>query len=108
LELPKRQGPVERELNIKREASYIIAVKNPKTPSPPNIGLGRKQEAEFPKALQEKFEGRRLVPVDPPDFLNYEGEEVVLIGPVRMPSKSLASNSERTRRPNARPTCSRI
>jgi hypothetical protein len=27
LEVPKRQGPVERELNIKREASYIIAVR---------------------------------------------------------------------------------
>jgi hypothetical protein len=80
LELPKRQGPVERELNIKREASYIVAVKNPETPSPPNTGLGRKQEAEFPKELQEKFEGRRFVPVDPPDFLNYEGAEVVLIG----------------------------
>src|SRR4051812_28869966 len=26
LELPKHEGPVERELNIKREASYIIAV----------------------------------------------------------------------------------
>jgi hypothetical protein len=80
LELPKHQGPVERELNIKREASYIIAVKNPDTPSPPNAGLGRKQEAEFPKELKEKFDGRRFIPVDPPDFLNYEGAEVVLIG----------------------------
>jgi hypothetical protein len=80
LELPKRQGPVERELNIKREASYIIAVKNPETPSPPNSGLGRKQEAEFPKELQEKFRGRRFIPVDPADFLNYEGAEIILIG----------------------------
>jgi hypothetical protein len=80
LELPKQQGPVERELNIKREASYIIAVKNPETPSPPNTGLGRKQEAEFLKELQAKFEGRRFIPVDPPDFLNYEGAEMVLIG----------------------------
>src|ERR1700731_4872056 len=77
---PRRQGPVERELNIKREASYIIAVKNPETPSPLNSGLGRKQEAEFPKELQEKFRGRRFIPVDPADFLNYEGAEIILIG----------------------------
>jgi hypothetical protein len=76
----EQQGPVERELNIKREASYIIAVKNPETRSPPNAGLGRKQEAEFPKELQEKFRGRRFIPVDPPDFLNYEGAEIILIG----------------------------
>jgi hypothetical protein len=80
LELPKHQGPVERELNIKREASYIIAVKNPEAPSPPNTGLGRKQEAEFPKELQEKFRRRRFIPLAPPDFLNYAGAEVVLIG----------------------------
>lgn len=80
LELPKHEGPVERELNIKREASYIIAVKNPETPSPPNTGLGPKHEAEFPKELQEQFRGRRFISVDPPDFLNYEGAEIILIG----------------------------
>jgi hypothetical protein len=46
LKLPKHQDPVERELNIKREASYIIAVKNPETPSPPNTGLGRKHHEQ--------------------------------------------------------------
>jgi hypothetical protein len=76
----RKYPQLERELNIKREASYIIAVKNPETPSPQNTGLGRKQDPEFPKELQEKFGDRRLVPADPPDFLNYEGAEVVLIG----------------------------
>jgi hypothetical protein len=80
LELPKHEGPVDHELNIKREASYIIAVKNPQTPSPPNAGLGPKQEAEFPKELQQKFRGRRFIPVDPSDFLNYQGAQIVLIG----------------------------
>src|SRR4051794_17146148 len=80
LELPKHQGPVERELHIEREASYIVAVKNPQTPSPPNAGLGPKQEAGFPKELQQKFRGRRFIPVDPPDFLNCEGAQIVLIG----------------------------
>jgi hypothetical protein len=80
LELPKQAGPVERELNIKREASYIIAVKNPSAPTPPIAGLDPDHEARFPKRLLEKFAGRRWIPVDPPDFLDYEGAELVLIG----------------------------
>jgi hypothetical protein len=80
LELPKRQGPVERELNIKREASYIIAVKNPESANAPGTGLDPKHEARFPDELQDKFQGRRFIPVDPPDFLNYEGAELLLIG----------------------------
>jgi hypothetical protein len=79
LELPKRQGPVERELNIKREASYVIAVKNPEVESPPGLGL-KVHEARFPEGLQEKFQGRRFHPVDPPEFLDYEGAELLLIG----------------------------
>jgi hypothetical protein len=80
LEQPKRQGPAERELNIKREASYIIAVKNPESGNPPAAGLGPEREARFPRKLQEKFAGRRFIPVDPPDFLDYEGAELMLIG----------------------------
>jgi hypothetical protein len=80
LELPKHPGPAERELNTKREASYIIAVKNPTAPTPSNAGLSPDHEARFPKHLLEKFAGCRWVAVDPPDFLDYEGTELVLIG----------------------------
>jgi hypothetical protein len=58
-ELPKRQGPIERDLNIKREASYIIAVRNPESSRPPGTGLDPEHAAHFPKDLQEKFAGRR-------------------------------------------------
>jgi hypothetical protein len=30
--------------------------------------------------LQQRFGGRRFIPVDPVDFLNYEGAELILIG----------------------------
>lgn len=80
LELPRHPGPAERELNTKREAGYIIAVKNPTAPTPSNTGLSPDHEARFPKHLLEKFAGRRWVAVDPPDFLDYEGTELVLIG----------------------------
>lgn len=89
IELPQREGPAERELNIKREASYVIAVKNPDTPSRPNAGLGPREEARFPKSLQDKFQGRRFLPVDPPDFLDYSGAELMLIGASENPETEL-------------------
>lgn len=89
IELPQRRGPAEREFNIKREASYVIAVKNPENPSPPNAGLDPHEEARFPKSLQEKFAGRRLIPVEPPDFLDYDGAELMLIGASVDPEKEL-------------------
>jgi hypothetical protein len=87
--LSKRRGPAERELNIKREASYVIAVKNPETPSPSNARLGTHEEARFPKSVQDKFGGRRFLPVDPPDFLDYDGAELELIGASENPEKEL-------------------
>jgi hypothetical protein len=89
IELPTRRGPAERDLNIEREASYIIAVKNPQAPSPPNAGLAAHEQAQFPKSLQDKFEGRRFLPVDPPDFLDHEGAELMLIGARENPEQEL-------------------
>jgi len=34
----------------------------------------------FPKRLSNKFGGRRFVPLDTPELLNYEGTELLLIG----------------------------
>jgi hypothetical protein len=80
LELPKRRGPAERELNIKRQASYIIAVKNPASAKPRSAGLDADHAARLPNRLRQKFGARRWIPVDPPDFLDYEGAELALIG----------------------------
>jgi hypothetical protein len=80
LELPEQPGEVQEELNIPREGSYIITVKNPDVDAPPGIGLPEEGRAELPRRLRERFHGRRFVPVDPPDFLDREGAEFVLIG----------------------------
>jgi hypothetical protein len=80
LELPKNEGPAQRELNIEREASYGVAVKNPDSGGPPGAGLDRHHEARFPQKLQEQFAGRRFIAIDPPDFIDYEGAELMLIG----------------------------
>jgi hypothetical protein len=37
------------------------------------------QKAELPKHLQEKFKGRRFINVDPPELLDHQGVEILLI-----------------------------
>lgn len=80
LELPEEPDEVQREMNIEEEASYVLSVKNPEKPAPRGAGLGEEREADYPKRLRERFEDRRFIPVDPPDFLDYEGAEVLLVG----------------------------
>jgi hypothetical protein len=79
LELPERPGPVQKELNIERQAAYILSIKNPEMPSPPGSGLPKRQEAHYPKKLEQEFRGRRFATEDP-HLLDYEGAEFVLVG----------------------------
>jgi hypothetical protein len=71
---------VQHALNIPDKGSYVISVKNPEAPSPPGVGLDESRRARFPKPLLERFGGRRFISVDPPEFLDYEGAEILLIG----------------------------
>lgn len=80
LELPRPPGDVQRALNIAAEGSYIVAVKNPRAEQPPGVGLDERRKARFPRTLQVRFRGRRFMPLDPPDLLDHEGAEIVLVG----------------------------
>lgn len=80
LELPAEPGDVQRALNIVREGSFIVSVKNPEAPSPPGLGHDESRRAKYPKTLRERFGDRRFIDLDPPDLLNYEGAEILLIG----------------------------
>jgi hypothetical protein len=80
LELPRRLGEVQRDLNIEARASYIVAVRNPLAPAPPGVGRPRLNRPELPSELLDRFRDRRFVPLDPPDFLDHPGVEVVLVG----------------------------
>jgi hypothetical protein len=80
LELPARPGAVQRALNIVKEGNYVVTVKNPGAPSPPSAGLDGARRVRFPRGLRTRFRGRRFIPLDPPDFLNHEGAEVLLVG----------------------------
>jgi hypothetical protein len=88
LELPKQPGPVQKELNIEPEASYIFSVKNPEASSPPGVGLGSRQKVHYPERLESKFRSRRFLPAEP-ELLDYEGVEVLLIGSSENPEEEL-------------------
>jgi len=80
LELPREPGPAQEAFGIRREASYVVAVRNPTAGTPPGVGLSPRERADFPPELLERFGRRRFVPLDDPRFLDYEGAELVLIG----------------------------
>lgn len=78
LELPGVPGPVQRELHICEQASFIVAVRNPDVHWPP--GAPRTGRPDYPDDLRAKFAGRRFADLDPPEFLDHVGTELVLIG----------------------------
>jgi hypothetical protein len=78
LELPKNPGPVQQEFEVKKAASYIVAVKNPElgVPGFPSPEAG----PSYPEQLREKFADRRWIGVDDPALLDYEGVQILLLG----------------------------
>src|SRR5690606_39241397 len=80
LELPEEPGEVQQELQLPEVSSYVVSVKNPEAPSPSSAGLRGAQKAELPGALMERFRGRRFADLDPPEFLDHEGTELMFVG----------------------------
>ena len=79
LELPKVPGPVQKEFGIKKEASYIISVKNPNIEIP-GFAVFEKRKPKYPAKIKEAFGDRRWINVENPDIVNYENTQVLLIG----------------------------
>ncbi|BBG98683.1 Mitochondrial transcription termination factor family protein [Prunus dulcis] len=73
----------QESLNIKHEGSFHIQIKNPDQHGSSSTsrfrGLQNNRRAMFPAHLQGQFGNLRYCPADPPDFLNYEGCEFLLI-----------------------------
>lgn len=89
LELPAEPDEVQRELHIEKQGSYLLSVKNPRAASPPSVGLEEERKAEFPDDLQELFGDRRFIPLGTPEFLDYEGAELLLAGSDEGPAEDL-------------------
>jgi hypothetical protein len=79
LELPERPGPAQDMFEIKKEASYIIAVRNPDAPQPGGIPAPREQP-NYPERLRQEFGTRRWISVDDPELLDYRYAQVLLLG----------------------------
>ncbi|AIF82226.1 Protein of unknown function (DUF2795) [Candidatus Nitrososphaera evergladensis SR1] len=79
LELPPVPGPTQKEFEIKKEASYIISVKNPDI-QVPGFKAFEERKPQYPSSVKEKFGDRRWINVEDPDLLNYENTQVLLIG----------------------------
>ena len=80
LELPEELGEAQQAFGIREEASYIMTIKNPDASSPEGMGLPAEEKVDLPEHLQNRFEQRRFVPAEPPEFLDYPGVELILIG----------------------------
>ena len=80
LELPREPGEAQRLFAIDREASLIVAVRNPDAPAHPDAGLPRSRRPDLPQRLRDRFADRRWIAVDDPELLDHPGVELVLIG----------------------------
>ena len=80
LELPEIPGPTQREFEIKKQASYIVSVKNPEIKAPGFAAFSEDKKPKYPRHLMEKFGDRRWINVDDPELLNYENTQLLLIG----------------------------
>lgn len=79
LELPEVPGPTQKEFEIRKEASYIISVKNPDI-QVSGFRAFEQRKPQYPSTLKERFGDRRWINVEDPNFLNYENAQVLLIG----------------------------
>ncbi len=79
LALPDEPGEVQRTFNIRPHDRLTLVMKNPEAGSPVGVGLNEDRRVEYPEELQARFGGRKWVGADPPEFLDHEGAELVLI-----------------------------
>ena len=62
LESPSEIGEVQTAFDITHEASFSLAVKNPKKKSPFSAGLTQSQKATFPDEIQQRFGSYQWLP----------------------------------------------
>jgi hypothetical protein len=79
LELPEVPGPIQREFEIKKEASYIMSVKNPDIQIP-GFKTFEKRTPQYPESLKKEFGDRRWINIEDPKLLDYENTQLLLIG----------------------------
>ena len=79
LELPEVPGPTQQEFEIRKEASYIVSVKNPAIQIA-GFKAFEKRKPDYPSNIKEQFGDKRWINVEDPNLLNYENTQLLLIG----------------------------
>ncbi len=87
LELPDKSSEVQKALEIRREASFALSVKNPERGQPSGAGLAPKEKQDYPDKLQREFKGRRFEQKDV-RLLDFENAEFMLVGARGDPQKA--------------------
>lgn len=80
LSIPSKINDIQKRFNLKKYADYLISVKNPNKSDAYGVGLSSNQKANYPPELQNLFGDYRFIPLHTPDFINYKGTELLLIG----------------------------
>jgi hypothetical protein len=87
LVLPHRPGPVQDELRIEERASYIVVVRNPDAPAPPQMS-GARRDPDLSPDERAGLGRWRFQPLAP-ELLDHEGIELVLIAASTAPEEEL-------------------
>lgn len=77
LELPEKPGPAQQELAIERQASFVVAVKNPEV-SIPGFPAPKEPPAYGPE-LEANFGHRRWIDAGDPALIDKEHAQLLLI-----------------------------
>ena len=108
LELPKHQGPVERELNIGVRRAISLRSRIPKSRAHRIPASARSTKRSFQRNCRRNSEVGGSFPWIRRTSLITRERRLFLSVPEKMRRKSSGLNSDPTRRPSARPMCSKI
>jgi len=78
LTIPKQPADVQNDMGIRERSSFITSLKNPTQKGPANARLP--EGPEFPKEILEEFKGRRWMPIQKSNYLDYPNAQILLIG----------------------------
>lgn len=78
LSVPQAPGGVQEALGLGGEGSFVMQVKNPERPNPPNVGLGDK--ADYSQEQRGEFRGYAWIAAHDPTLLDRERCELLLVG----------------------------
>jgi len=74
LDRPEQPGEVQQALHLAKQGNLLISVKPPAAPSQP----GQATQPLYPSRLKSLLQAYGEVPVEPSDFMDYQGTQVVL------------------------------